>query len=152
MKTSGGVKTLVFGGRPQYGPMAIMGGVRGGESLTSTIIDEYIDLTLEYATEQAQRNNFVLSDQQLARLNSTPTATELPYTWNGLELNFRNAYAPDDSLVPLQFVFDAADCRLFYTYENVVKPATTWVAAARAYWGGGKCVSFSVGGNDTFSY
>ncbi|PYI03164.1 peptidase S41 family protein [Aspergillus sclerotiicarbonarius CBS 121057] len=152
MKTQGGVKSLVFGGRPQYGPMAAMGGVRGGESLTSTTIDAYVDTALEYAIEQSEAGTPVISEQQIARLNSTPETTDMPYKWSGLELNFRNAYAPDNSLVPLQFVFDAADCRLFYTYENLVKPASTWVAAAKAYWGLGKCVPFSTGRNSTFSY
>ncbi|RAL03286.1 peptidase S41 family protein [Aspergillus ibericus CBS 121593] len=148
MKTSGGVKTLAFGGRPQYAPMASMGGVRGGESLTSSTIDEYTELALEYATEQSTAGTPILTEQQIARLNSTPAFTDIPFKWNGLELNFRNAYAPGNGTVPLQFVTDRADCRLFFTYENVVRPVSMWGAAARAVWGGGGCVPFEVGGGE----
>ncbi|XP_044715590.1 peptidase S41 family protein ustP [Hirsutella rhossiliensis] len=35
MANVGGVKTLAFGGRPQNGPMQIMGGVRGGQQILS---------------------------------------------------------------------------------------------------------------------
>ncbi|KAJ5102410.1 hypothetical protein NUU61_004632 [Penicillium alfredii] len=45
--------------------------------------------------------------------------------------------------MPLQFVYEAADCRLFYTYDNIVHPATGWNAAARAIWGNGHCVKGS---------
>ncbi|KAK7586283.1 hypothetical protein V3481_009029 [Fusarium oxysporum f. sp. vasinfectum] len=55
----------------------------------------------------------------------------------------------DDDL-PLQFQYQAGDCRLYYTAENIYHPKTMWKSAKEAIWGNGPCVKGSTGGTGSF--
>lgn len=48
--------------------------------------------------------------------------------------------------VPAQFVYEATDCRLFYTPLSIVDPVEQWRLAAEAAWGDGSCVAGSLQG------
>jgi hypothetical protein len=49
---------------------------------------------------------------------------------------------PGDPLgsVPLQFRYEAANCRLFYTWDMARDITAVWKAAAGVAWEGAKCV------------
>ena len=57
----------------------------------------------------------------------------------------------DDTFTPQQFVYEAADCRLWYTPQMVLSADYQWQVAAEQAWGlngqtvFGKCVQGSVG-------
>jgi hypothetical protein len=42
-------------------------------------------------------------------------------------------------------VYEAADCKLFYTLESLMAPAPLWKRAVDAKWGNGTCVTGSTG-------
>lgn len=135
MTNVGNVRTLALGGLPQHGPMQIMGGVRGGQSAT---FDSLLAMASD-ATDLLQNDTTILSDAERDRLNET---LPIPYSqWpvkaNAGQVNLRNAYQEGNDDLPLQFAYQAADCRLFYTYENLLKPETVWSSAAKAVWGSG---------------
>lgn len=143
MKNLAGVKTLAFGGRPQHRPMQALGGTKGAEDLVSSeILSIYKSATSE-AEQAAQNGHRVLTDAEIQRLKELTPASTPPLKNFQMSVNFLNNYRLGEDNMPLQFVYEAADCRLFYTYENVVRPATSWVAAARAVWGNGSCVPAS---------
>lgn len=150
MKNQGGVKSLAFGGRPQGGPMQAIGGSKGCQSLQSDVISQLVIGVKQLADQTANTTNPALSPEQIKQLNESSPG-ELPLNMDGLNVNFRNAYLDPataekqnaDVDVPVQFLYEPADCRLYYTYENLVKPETTWAAAARAFWGDGECVEGS---------
>lgn len=48
--------------------------------------------------------------------------------------------------LPAQFVYEATDCRLFYTPLSIIDPEEQWRQAAEAAWGRGGCVAGSLGG------
>lgn len=135
-----GVRTVTFGGRPQYGPMQSMGGTRGGEVLDGESLVNMIS-----GAHQIANATGILTDEELQTLKELSPAVEPPLMYSSVSVNLRNSYARDDeeSLMPLQFVYKPADCRLFYTLENIFRPSTTWAAAARAIWGEGNCVAGS---------
>lgn len=58
-------------------------------------------------------------------------------------VNGRNAFRQgDDTGVPLQFKYEEADCRIFYTPAMVVDQTAVWKTVADAAWGdGGGCVA-----------
>lgn len=59
-------------------------------------------------------------------------------------VNLRSAVRADDtSQTPLQFVYEPANCRLFYTIDNVYDQSFLWERAFNATWGGAKCVDGS---------
>jgi hypothetical protein len=57
----------------------------------------------------------------------------------------------DDSQTPLQFVFEPADCRIFYTHMTASHPHMLWEHAADVAWKGKQCawggISTSVTGS-----
>lgn len=146
-----GVRSIAFGGRPRYGPMQALGGVKGGQYWSLSLISRYISQAYELAINASIAGSPVLTPEQLARFKdiAPPDPKNFSLRFNTLGhsgVNFRNAYAEDDDETPLQFRYEAADCRLFYTAENVVRPATTWVAAVDVMWNGGECVRGSTVG------
>ena len=51
-----------------------------------------------------------------------------------------------DQVIPLQFLYEAADCRIFYTPQTVYNYTALWQYAADAIWNdSGKCVTGSMG-------
>ncbi|KAK9769350.1 putative Tail specific protease domain-containing protein [Seiridium cardinale] len=75
----------------------------------------------------------ILTPNELEHLNSSilQPLEQFPLTLSG-NLKFCDAYQERNPDLPLQFEYPAADCRLFYTYENIRNPATTWLAAIQA--------------------
>jgi hypothetical protein len=51
----------------------------------------------------------------------------------------------DDAQVPLQFVFEPADCRIFYTQEAVLEQNALWQYAHDVTWNGKPCAWGSIG-------
>nr|ABA70581.1 hypothetical protein [Penicillium chrysogenum] len=135
-----GVKTISFGGRPQYGPMQAMGGTRGAQVMPAETLMTITTAVLEMAAEEE-----LLSESELQQLEALSPAEESPLQYGSLQVNFRDGYSKldKDSVMPLQFVYEPAHCRLFYTLENVLQPATAWSAAVKAMWGSGHCVAGS---------
>lgn len=92
----------------------------------------------------AGNQTVLFTPQELERANASMPAPiqSLPYKVDG-SVNFENTYLEADVSKPLQFEFQAADCRLYYTAENILDPKSSWAAAKEATWGGGKCVEGS---------
>lgn len=60
-----------------------------------------------------------------------PTNRSVSATFNLLN-NIRHG---DTSITPLQFVYEAADCRFFYTAEMLANVSTTWTRVANIAFG-----------------
>ncbi|KAK8041676.1 hypothetical protein PG993_006199 [Apiospora rasikravindrae] len=135
-----GVRTIAFGGRPHHGPMQTVGGVRGGQRWSLKMIEKHVNTSLRLA-----RDVLAPADAERLAALAPPPLADFPlqfdrYGQSGV--NFRDAYGPFDDETPLQFVYEAADCRRFFTVENVMQPASMWGDAARAMFGGEDlCVS-----------
>jgi hypothetical protein len=71
------------------------------------------------------------------------SASSVPPTFN-LRNNIRFG---DKSDTPLQFVYEAADCRLWYTKDMLTDITAVWQKVADVAWGGmkGLCVAGSTG-------
>lgn len=152
MKSQGGVRSVVVGGRPQAGPMVAVGGTKGAQTLA-------FDVIVAAANDS---RNLAESDEQLALLESTgvvslaDSETALSRTAVGPEglqgsINYRNNYRKgDETDTPLQFVKDYADCRVFYTAPMMFDPVPLWNTVYDSMWRNGSCVAGSTGyGNST---
>ncbi|KAI9831923.1 MAG: hypothetical protein M1819_004645 [Sarea resinae] len=151
MKTEGKVHSIAVGGRPQTGPMQGVGGVKGANDYSFALIWEYIATALSTATST-----------QLATWNKgeignftthTDYAMNRSYDYSAPGVNVRdNIRVNDSAQTPLQFVYEAADCRLFYTPAMTVDVTALWRAAADAMWNAGQgCVNGSTGSNSSLS-
>lgn len=84
----------------------------------------------------------MLSEEEVEFLNLNLDTYALNRS-TGTSINVRDnilRYHLDDGL-PAQFVYEATDCRLFYTPLSIVDPAEQWRLAAEAAWGDGACVA-----------
>ncbi|KAJ5860180.1 Interphotoreceptor retinol-binding [Penicillium soppii] len=140
-----GVRTITFGGRPQNAPMQAVGGVKGGQSLGINYINGYIEQANGLIRDSVSRGSPLLTPVEWKAFNESSPSTAASLAWSG-SLNLRNEYDPEDDQTPLQFVYEAAECRLFYTLENYLERETVWQAAARVMFGGGQCVEGSTNG------
>ena len=129
MKTLGGVHSIAVGGRPQNGPMQEVGGVKGSQDEDFMLIVAEGEQILPYAKPS------VLAEAQgtpFANFTSAPLAilrAANPLTAGSLNIK-NNIRIGDTSLTPLQFVYEAADCRIWYTAEMLTDPTCLWSRVA----------------------
>jgi hypothetical protein len=64
----------------------------------------------------------------------------------GANVNFQNNIRKgDDSVTPLMFVYEASNCRFFYTPQMFVDQSQVWSYAYNLQWGNGTCLKDSTG-------
>jgi hypothetical protein len=124
MHHEAGVKTVVAGGYPMNGPMQAPAGTRGARSYGVT---DNLDDNIAYAQYILQNNND-------PRQNFMPNRTEaldvyIEYAGINLRDQVRNG-----SDTPLQFLYEAANCRIFYTPKTFYNYTALWQYAADAIW------------------
>ncbi|EXF84190.1 hypothetical protein CFIO01_09309 [Colletotrichum fioriniae PJ7] len=67
-------------------------------------------------------------------------------TWT---VNSANIYLDDDlDGVPVQFRYEAANCKLYYTWQTLTNMTNLWTAVANVKWNGAKCVPGSTTNDD----
>ena len=144
----GKVKQIAVGGRPQEGLMQAIGGTRGSQ------VEEFADI-MSYTTGLQELSPLAFATQAnqtelgtIARLGSyVIQRTVNPSQPNQASVNLFNSIAQDDfSLTPLQFAYEAADCRIFWTAEMVLNVSMIWTKVADV-WNGNftDCVAGSTG-------
>ncbi|KAF4589608.1 Peptidase S41 [Ophiocordyceps camponoti-floridani] len=140
MTTQGGVKTIVFGGRHQPGPMDIIGGVRGGEVAPLHGLSAMMDNAKNILLNSTNTVPLSQSDREKAA-NSLPKPLQNLTLALGGAVNLHSMYTTEgDDGLTLQFLKSPANCRRFYTGRNIADPKTVWKDAKEAAWGNGKCL------------
>ena len=135
MHFEAGVRVVVAGGRPTTGPMQAPSGSRGARLYSTTTLDTNI----AYVQEILQAENNPQSDF----LPNRTDALTLYVTY--ASINLRDQVRRNET-VPLQFAYEAADCRIFYTPQTVYNMTALWQYAADAIWTTpGNCVQDSTG-------
>lgn len=142
---SRGVRTIAFGGRPRQAPMQSMGGTKGSQLLQISITSQYLDFAKELAFNGSAP---LITDQDKEDWDKyVPMAIQdMPFQVLSAGVNVQNAFNPGNGSLPRQFIYEAAECRRFYTFENIVDQESTWASAADAMFYGGPCVAGSMGG------
>ena len=134
MSHQAGVKTVVVGGRPSTGPMQTASGNRGARFYSSDAIDVDFDNVKD-----------MVENEKVA--DSLPSRADRGMWINYAGINIRDQLRKgDDSDTPLQFKYDAADCRIYYTLDNIYNMTRLWRDAAAATWSDTSlCVEDSTG-------
>jgi hypothetical protein len=122
-----GVKVIALGGRPEAKQIQAIGGVKGAQILSFGSIYSIAQTAIAYAKGETS-----------ALKEITPLANARSAS-NGI--NIRDNILEDhvDDGLPAQFVYEPADCRIYYTPAMVTDITATWKAAASAAFKGGKC-------------
>jgi hypothetical protein len=138
MRQQAGVKTIALGGRPNYNEIQAVGGVKGTNDFPWSYILESVETAFSFAntTHREELNSTALGEY-----------SQLPFYRSsaGPVVNSRDGIRQGDvKETPLQFVYETADCRIFYTKEMVVDQSAVWRTVADTVWGGGDaCVAGS---------
>ncbi|KAK6085180.1 peptidase S41 family protein [Seiridium cupressi] len=131
-----GVRTIAMGGRPINQPMQAIGGVKGAQVLEYTNIVQTVSAAVG------------VNSGQIPYGLPVPTTLTSPLLYRSGRLNWLNAYSMNDTDTPLQFVYEAANCKRFYRVQNLVDIRTIWMDAADVAWGGAQCVDGSTVNED----
>lgn len=138
MRQQAGVKTLALGGRPNHDIIQAVGGIKGTNDYPYDYIFDSVETVFQLG-----------NDSQREYWNTTVlgTYTELPLYRSSADpvVNARDGIRQGDLTgTPLQFVYEPADCRIFYTPEMVVDETAVWKTVADTVWNGGDaCVAGS---------
>jgi hypothetical protein len=116
MHHEAGVRTVVVGGQPSYGPMQAPSGNRGAAYYTSGDIDININYTESINT---------------TTVDHLPIRTDNDFYITRLGVNLRDQIRKSE-YVPLQFLYEAANCRIFYTPQTIYNYTNLWNYAANA--------------------
>lgn len=111
MHHEGGARTVVAGGQPVTGPMQTVGGSKGAQSYDAFSLDNDIDVAVQ----------FNASVQDL--LPEGRDDVDFNYAYAGFNLKDSIRKGED---TPLQFVYEPADCRIFYTHNTVYNYINLW--------------------------
>ncbi|KAF2183839.1 hypothetical protein K469DRAFT_727810 [Zopfia rhizophila CBS 207.26] len=152
MREQGQVQFIAVGGRPISAPMQGVGGTKGAQVLqmstfrkiaieTIQKIAGIASLDVVKAVNQSALGKLAQTEQLLIR--SEHTSPENPI--NGVVNSLDNLRQNDSSETPLEFIYEAADCKLFYTLDALKDVTKLWKQAVDIKWGKGKCVDGSTG-------
>lgn len=119
MHHEAGVRTVVAGGRPTYGPMQSPAQSRGARMYGTDILNADI----EFAR--------AINDTASALLHNRTINRDLYVTFASVNLRDQVREGED---VPLQFLYEAANCRIFYTPQTWYNYSALWRYAADAIW------------------
>ncbi|PVI01821.1 hypothetical protein DM02DRAFT_475658, partial [Periconia macrospinosa] len=126
MKTQGKVRQVVLGGEPQPGTMQGVSGSKGGQVLEFSQIADMINTALKL-----QPSPDISGDPAI---NTIINPSKVFKRGTG-RINWRNNMRlGDKSATPLEFIYEAADCRLWYTKEMYQDITHVWTRAAHAMW------------------
>ncbi|KAJ6787091.1 hypothetical protein PWT90_10495 [Aphanocladium album] len=131
LRIQGGVKSVTFGGRPVAGSMQGVGGVKGAQVLSFQDIYRYVQRAAELTNDKVRRNEF-------ARFNDLVINRTLAASVNVRDQILRDNV--EDGL-PAQYVYEAADCRMYWTESMLNDVSQIWRSAADAAFANSKCAN-----------
>jgi hypothetical protein len=145
MRQLAGVKTVAMGGRPNADIIQAVGGVKGTNNFPWDYIQSLVETSFNFSTPE-QKESY--KGTELADYNN--------YLWSlravgGPNINARDGIRKGDKTnTPLHFVYEEADCRLFYEPSMTVDVTSLWRAVADVKWTGKRnCVAGSLNGKDS---
>ncbi|KAH6638299.1 hypothetical protein C7974DRAFT_158490 [Boeremia exigua] len=138
MMTQAGAKTVVAGGRPTKGPMQAASGTRGARSYDTWTLDN--DMIYARSLDESVATN----------VNATvPEIRDSAMFVKYGGFNLRDQIRKEDT-TPLQFKYEAADCRIYYTVDNIYNMTRLWHdVSAAAFTDSSLCVEGSTGFSKT---
>ncbi|KAK3688684.1 peptidase S41 family protein [Podospora appendiculata] len=122
------IQTTVIGGRPQPGPMQSVAGVEGAQ------IFYFEDMQAAAAAVMTLRPESNVPGSDLALMGEGYALSRAAIPLHPGAVNGKNAFSRMDATTPLQFLYQPANCRIFYTREMVYGPAEVWKRTVDATW------------------
>ncbi|KAJ0158797.1 hypothetical protein CTA2_10899 [Colletotrichum tanaceti] len=150
LKNIAGVKAVTVGGRPENKPIETVAGTKGGEVIPLIQFTRYAAATLNLASvaglSAVQSNDPTLS----AVANVPNVATRVGDSFSRAQSQDQIRKG-DKTATPLQYIYEAADCRIFYTAESYADPVEAWKQVWSAFLNNSRCVEGSTGDKSSIS-
>jgi len=155
LKNQGAVRTIAIGGRPQPGPMQGVGGTKGAQVFSWDDIQIRMQAVyfLGSPSQRAEWNDTDLGRTAFATQLFQRSAYQGGRAAGGVNLK-DNLRQGDASKTPLEFMYEAADCRMFFTHGMVSDATEVWKGVVDRMFvegGLGKCVEGSTGDKTSVS-
>ncbi|KAF1920546.1 hypothetical protein BDU57DRAFT_18030 [Ampelomyces quisqualis] len=131
LKNQGAVRTIAVGGRPQPGPMQGVGGTKGAQVFSWDDIQVRMQAAflLGSPAQRAAWNDTDLGRTAFASQIFRRSAYQGGRIAGGVNLK-DNLRQGDESKTPLEFMYEAADCRMFFTAPMVSDVTQVWKGVA----------------------
>jgi hypothetical protein len=129
-------------------------GSKGAQVMTYNNIADYI-AQLPNATAAYLKNDKAIPNyppaEYIPNIEVDPPLGTKSSFLDGGRFNLRNnMHKGDDTSTPLQFIYEASNCRLFYKKEEIYSIVGLWDRVEKVVWGNGTCVKgSSVEADDT---
>ncbi|KAK4031867.1 hypothetical protein C8A01DRAFT_51188 [Parachaetomium inaequale] len=133
------IRTLALGGRPLHAPMQTLGQTKGGP------VQGFVNFPTTDVDRTTVPPGVSIPPPPRGGYNPPLRVSGVDALgWGGLTtFNVANTLLPGEDegeVVPMQFRYEAANCRLFFTWEMAKDVEAVWRRVAEAAWRGGRCV------------
>lgn len=129
LRVQTGVKFIALGGRPIAGPMQAIGGTKGSQILDMNDLQNFVTLAAKYTKDPALLAEF-------RRYSAYPLYRSVQSTMNVRDQILRHDLKDE---IAAQFVYQPADCHLFWSTPMIANVTAIWEASAHAAFNGAKC-------------
>ncbi|KAF2035474.1 hypothetical protein EK21DRAFT_107000 [Setomelanomma holmii] len=150
LKNIAGVKAVTVGGRPESKPIQTITGSKGGEVIPLITFPQYASLLLNISSSVGL-TSAKSNDATLTSLANVPRLSVRAGDASSRAQSQDQIRKGDKTATPLQFIYEASDCRVFYTADSYSDPDLAWKQAWDALSDDSKCVSGSTGHKSSIS-
>jgi hypothetical protein len=139
LKNVAGVRAVTVGGRPENRPIQAVTGTKGGEVIPMFTFPQYASNLLNISS-QLGISTVKSNDATLSSLANVPRIAVRAGDGQSRIQSQDQIRKGDSSGTPLQFIYDAADCKIFYTPKSYSNPDLAWKQAWDAFFNDTNCV------------
>lgn len=150
LKNIAGIKAVTVGGRPENKPIQTITGSKGGEVTPLYYWQIFAETALNLSSV-ASLSAFSASDSVLSGMANIPQLATRAGDASSRLQSQDQVRKGDASATPLQYIYEASDCKIFYTPETYFDPDAAWKQAWDAFQDNSKCVKGSTGHKSSLS-
>lgn len=142
LKNIAGVRAVTVGGRPENRPIQTVTGTKGGEVVPLITFPTYAEIALNVSS-RLFLSSLKSTDATLNALANVPQISTRVGDQSSRAQSQDQVRKGDKSATPLQFIYEASDCKIFYTADTYADPDAAWKQAWDAHTDDSKCVQGS---------
>jgi hypothetical protein len=142
LKNLAGVHAVTVGGRPTNTPIQTVTGSKGGEVTPLLYWQMYAEIALNMSSELSL-SAYSESDATLSGIANVPQILNRAGDGSSRLQSQDQVRKGDASATPLQYIYEASDCKIFYTADSYADPNAAWKQAWDAFQDDTKCVEGS---------
>ncbi|KAF1940836.1 hypothetical protein EJ02DRAFT_405652 [Clathrospora elynae] len=150
LKNIAGVRAVTVGGRPTNAPIQTITGSKGGEVAPLINFQQYAQIALNLSTVLSL-SSFKDNDDVLSKVANVPQILTRAGDGSSRIQSQDQIRKGDASATPLQYIYEASDCKIFYTAATYADPDAAWKQAWGAFQDDTKCVEGSTKHNSSIS-